>query len=53
MPEDWANNVAIPIFKGKGDIMNCGVNRGAKVLEHAMKIVEKITIGRLQLIEYN
>ena len=22
MPEDWATSVAIPIFKGRGDIMN-------------------------------
>ena len=42
MPEDWATSVAIPIFKGKGDIMNCGIYRGVKLLEHAMKIVEKV-----------
>ena len=40
MAEDWTTSVAIPIFKGKGDIMNCGMHRGAKPLEHAMKIVE-------------
>ena len=42
MTEDWATSVAIPIFKGKGDIMNSGMNRGVKILEHAMKIVEKV-----------
>ena len=25
MQEDRATSVAIPIFKGKGDIMNCGM----------------------------
>ena len=37
MPTDLATSIAIPIFKGKGDIMNCGMYRGAKLLEHAMK----------------
>ena len=40
MPEDWATRVAITIFKGKGDIMNCSMYRGVKLLEHAMNIVE-------------
>ena len=25
MPEEWALGVVVPIFKGKGDAMNCGV----------------------------
>ena len=25
MPEEWALSVVVPIFKGKGDAMNCGV----------------------------
>ena len=32
----------VPIFKGKGDVMSCGSYRGVKLLEHAMKIVEKV-----------
>ena len=27
LPQDWATSVVIPIFKGKGDIMNCGMHR--------------------------
>ena len=42
MPADWATSIAIPIFKGKGDIMNCGMHRVVKLQEHAMKIVEMI-----------
>ena len=41
MPAYWATSDKIPIFKGKGDIMNCGMYRGAKLVEQAMKIVEK------------
>ena len=42
MPEDWATSVVIPIHKGKGYIMNCGMYSGVKLLVHAMKIVEKV-----------
>ena len=48
--EDWATSVAIPIFKEKGDIMNCGMHRGVKLLEHAMKIVENVLEKRLRKI---
>ena len=42
MSEVWATIVAIDIFRGKGDIMNYGMHRGVKLLEYAMKIVEKV-----------
>ena len=31
----------MPIFKEKGDAMSCGSYRGVKLLEHAIKIVER------------
>ena len=34
MPAGWANSVAIPISKGKGDIMNCGMYRGVRLHSH-------------------
>ena len=37
MPEEWNTNVVVSIFKGKGDVMDCGVYRGVKLLEHAMR----------------
>ena len=33
-------SIVVPIFKGKGDVMDCGTNRRVKLLEHAMKMVE-------------
>ena len=42
LPDDWSTSVVIPIFKGKGHIMKCGMHRGVRLLEDAMKIVEKI-----------
>ena len=41
MPPDWATSVAIPIFNGKVNIMNCCMYRGMKLLEDAIKIVER------------
>ena len=42
MPDDWSTSVVIPIFKGNGHIMNCGMHRGVRLLEDAMKTVEEI-----------
>jgi len=42
MPVDWKSSVILPIYKGKGDPMECGSYRGIKLLEHAMKVVERI-----------
>ena len=42
MPDVWKTNVIVPIFKGKGDVMSCGSFREVKLLEYAMKIVEKV-----------
>ena len=40
--EDAKSSVVLPIYKGKGDPMECGSYRGIKLLEHAMKVVERI-----------
>ena len=50
MPDDWALSVVVPIFKGKGDAMNCMAYKGVKLLEHAMKIVEKVLERRMRRI---
>ena len=42
MSGDCATSAAFPIYEGKGDIMNCGMYRSIKLLEHAIKIVEKV-----------
>ena len=38
IPDDWKSSVVLPIYKGKGDPMECGSYRGIKLLEHAMKV---------------
>ena len=48
IPEDWKYSVVLPIFKGKGDPMECGSYRRIKLLEHAMKVVERIFDHRIR-----
>ena len=49
MPEEWKTSVVVSIFKGKGDVMGFGAYRGVKLLEHAMKIVERVLENRSQV----
>ena len=46
--QDWKSSVILPIYKGKGDPMECGSYRGIKLFEHAMKVVERIFKHRIQ-----
>ena len=48
IPEDWKSSVVLPIYKGKGDSMECGSHRGIKLLEHAIKVVERIFEHRIR-----
>ena len=48
IPEDWKSSVVLPIYKGKGDPMECGSYRGIKLLEHGMKVVERIFEHKIQ-----
>ena len=42
MPHEWQTNVLVPILKEKEDVRNCNIYRGVKLIEHAMKIVERV-----------
>ena len=48
IPEDWKSSVILPTYKGKGDPMECGPYREIKLLEHAMKVVERIFEHRIR-----
>ena len=50
IPDEWKTSVIVPIFKGKGDVMSCRSYRGVKLLEHAMKIVERVLERRIQTL---
>ena len=47
MPIEWAINIVVPIFNVKGDIRNCCCHRGVKLLEHGMKVPERVFEKRL------
>jgi len=42
--------VVLPIYKGKGDPMECRSYTRTKLLEHAMKVVERIFEYRIWLL---
>jgi len=48
IPEDWKSSVILPIYRGKGDPVDCGSYTGIKLLEHAMKVVERIFERRIR-----
>jgi len=48
IPENWNSSMVLPIYKGKGDPMECGSYRLIKLLEHAMKVVERIFENRIR-----
>ena len=50
IPEEWEDSYTIPIFKGKGDALLCSKYRGVRLLEHPMKMWEKILEERLRKI---
>ena len=47
-PGEWKDSTTLPFFKGKGDPLQCGKYRGLRLLEHGMKLWEKILDGRLK-----
>ena len=42
MTDEWELSVVLPILNRKGDAMSCMAYRVVKLLEHAIKIVEKV-----------
>ena len=50
MPNDWRKSRMVPIFKGKGDVLECNNYRGIKLMSHTMKLWERIIEARLREI---
>ena len=40
VPYIWRKSRMVPIYKGKGDILECNINRGIKLICHSMKLCE-------------
>ena len=48
MLHDWRISTVVPIYKKKGSVMDCASYRGVKLLEHGMKVVERLLEKRLR-----
>ena len=44
IPDIWRKSILIPIFKNKGDIVNCGhyLDINIKLMCHSMKLYERV-----------
>ena len=48
IPDEWRRSVLVPLYKGKGDIKECGNYRGIKLMNHTMKLWERIIEARIR-----
>ena len=48
IPESWQMSELVPIYKSKGDVLECSSSRGIKLLEHGMKVAERVLERRLR-----
>ncbi|XP_063597249.1 uncharacterized protein LOC134773932 [Penaeus indicus] len=48
IPEDWRTSILVPVYKQEGDVLECGNHRGMKLLEHLLKVEEKILDQKLR-----
>ena len=48
IPESWQMSELVPIYKGKGDVLEYSSSRGIKLLEHGMKVAERVPKRRLR-----
>jgi len=42
VPNDWKKSWMVTVYKGKGSALECGSYRGIKLLDHVMKILERV-----------
>ena len=50
IPEIWRKSRMVPIYKGKGDILECNNYRGIKLTCHSLKLWERLVEARLRQI---
>ncbi|XP_076799918.1 uncharacterized protein LOC143445012 [Clavelina lepadiformis] len=48
MPASWRKSVLVPLYKGKGDVKEYTSYRSLKMLEHAMKVLERVFEERIR-----
>ena len=48
MPESWKRSMVVPLYKGKGNVLECGNYCTIKLLKHGMKVVERVFEKKLR-----
>ena len=48
IPNDWRKSILVPVYKGKGDPLMCGSYRAIKLLEHPMKVHDRVLEKRIR-----
>ena len=48
MPDEWRRSVLVPLYKGKGDIKECGNYCGIKLMSHSMKLWERVIEAKIR-----
>ena len=48
IPGDWAKSWMVSVYKGKGDALECGSYRGIKLIDHVMKVLERVIEKRIR-----
>ena len=42
IPTDWQESYIVSLYKGKGDALDRGNYRGLKLIEHVLKVLERV-----------
>ena len=48
VPVDWRRSWMVNMYKGKGNALECSSYRGIKLLEHILKVLERVIEARLR-----
>ena len=48
VPVDWLHGIIVPLYKGKGDVYECGNSRGISLLAVAGKVFGRVLINRIK-----
>ena len=48
IPVDWKISWMVNVYKGKGNALECSSYRGIKLLEHVLKVLERVIEARVR-----
>ncbi|XP_064080664.1 uncharacterized protein LOC135197533 [Macrobrachium nipponense] len=47
-PNEWCGSILVPVFKGNGDVQECGNYMGIKLMSYTLQILERMIDARLR-----